>query len=377
MASRGVAAHGQNTLIVLVIALLALVTSGFGPPTLIESQTAFTPVPPSTLKLMNADRPPRISAKAAVIMDAGTGQVVFEKNSHQRRAMASTTKIMTALVTLEHAGLTDLVTAGPDVKVEPSIIGLDPGDKLTVEQLLYGLLLPSGNDAAIDLADYVGGSVPKFVAMMNAKAAQLGLKDTHYVTPHGLDADGHETSAYDLAVLTRVAMQNPEFEKIVSSKQYQIDGPVRWVFKSLNQLLGTYPGADGVKTGYTDNAGRCLVFSATRDGHRAIAVVLDSADIFGEAAALLNYFFANYGWETLGQAEEGVLGSYSRDGIVHHLVARMHPTVVLPRWQASYLRWTFSISEGAAANGGAEGVASYYLFGKKAADLPLFSQVNY
>ncbi len=366
------AARSARVALAVLVVLLGLMTSGFGPPTLIESQAAQTPASPYTLKLMGADRVPQLSAKAAVIMDGTTGEVVYGKNSHERRAQASTTKMMTALVTLEHARLTDVVTAGPDVKVEPSIIGLDPGDKLTVEQLLYGLLLPSGNDAAVDLAGYVGGSIPKFAAMMNAKAAQLGLKDTHFVTPHGLDADGHYSSAYDLAVIARTALQNPVFQWIVGTKEYRINGPIRWDFKNTNQLLGVYPGADGVKTGYTDNAGRCLVLSATRNGHRAIAVVLDSADTFGDAAALLDYFFANFTWETLS-ATDVPLGSYTEKDEVLPTVGKTKPNLVFPGWQKPYLRWFYSLSPATSAAGGSAGMVTYYLFGKKVAEIPLFS----
>lgn len=359
--------------IAVVALLVAMATSGFGPPTLTESQEALTPVSPSTLRQMRADRPPQVQAKAAVVMDAASGQVVYEKNARAQRAPASTTKMMTALVTLENARLADVVKAGPGVKVEPSIIGLDPGDQLTVEQLLYGLLLPSGNDAALALADHVGGSVPQFAAMMNAKAAQLGLKDTRFVNPHGLDADGHYSSAYDLAIIARAGMQNPVFERMVATKEYRVEGPIRWVFKNNNRLLDSYPGADGVKTGYTDNAGRCLTSSATRNGRRAIAVVLDSSDMYGDSAALLDYFFSNVDSETLAVGEVPLSG-YSRDGEVRQTVAKTQPTIVFPAWQRPYLRWFYSIIPGSSQGDGATGLATYYLFGKKVAEIQLYDE---
>ena len=361
----------------ILVAVLAAgcVSSGFGPAALVESERAASPVTARTLKGMQADVPPKITARAAVMMDESTGQVVYERNSHERRAQASTTKIMTALVTLENARLTDVVTAGPDVKVEPSVIGLDPGDRLTVEQLLYGLLLPSGNDAAVDLAEYVAGSIPRFATMMNAKAAELGLKDTHFVTPHGLDADGHYSSAYDLAVLARAAMQNPVFARIVATPEYRIEGPVRWYFKNNNRLLAVYPGADGIKTGYTDNAGHCLVFSATRGGHRGIVVVLDSEDSFADAAALMDYFFANFTWISLPPAG-GPLGSYDRNGAVRSSVARSRPSIVLPKWERDYLRWFFSLSPDAAASDGSIGHVTYSFLGRQVADVPLYPEGN-
>ncbi|MHB0868969.1 MAG: D-alanyl-D-alanine carboxypeptidase family protein [Chloroflexota bacterium] len=360
-------------LAVVCCVALSLPTTGFGPPTLVESESATTPASPATLRQMRADRPPELLATAAVVMDADTGQLVYEKNAHERRAPASTTKMMTALVTLENARLTDVVRAGADVKVEPSIIGLYPGDQLTVEQLLYGLLLPSGNDAAIALADHVGGSIPQFAAMMNDKAAQLGLRDTHFVNPHGLDADGHYSSAHDLAVIARAALQNPYFERIVATREYHVDGPIRWAFKNSNRLLDVYPGADGVKTGYTDNAGRCLVFSASRGGHRAISVVLDSGDQYGDSADLLTYFFSNFTRDTLSVAEVP-FSSYGREDEPRRAAGRRQPTIVYPAWQRPYLRWFFSWEPGSSGGEEAVGSATYYLFGKKVAEIPLYDE---
>lgn len=364
-----IVARPARLLVFIALIAASLVTSGYGPPTLAESDPATTPVSPSVLRQINADRVPGTVAKAAVVMDATTGQIVYDQSGSERRAPASTTKIMTALVTLENARLDEVVTAGPSVrKVEPSVIGLDPGDKLTVEQLLYGLLLPSGNDAAVALAEHVGGSIPKFVGMMNAKAAQLSLANTHFVNPHGLDEDGHYSSARDLAILARAAMKNPTFEKIVSTKEYRIPGPPLWVFKNSNRLLGLQPGADGVKTGYTDDAGRCLVYSATRDGHRVITVVLDSGAYLQDSAALADYFFANYGWETLDFS--GVpLGSVGDEP--RRTAARTLPTIVLPKWQRPYFRWFFAPSEVQSPEGAA-GTASYYYFGRKLGQVVLY-----
>lgn len=358
-------------LFALLVAIGGLATSGFGPATLTESDSASTPVSSTVLKQMRADRQPQVSAAAAVVMDADSGQVVFEKDSHAHRAPASTTKMTTALVTLENAHLTDIVTAGPNVKnVEPTIIGLDPGDTLTVEQLLYGLLLPSGNDAAVALAEHVGGTEAGFVTMMNAKVAQLGLKDTHYVTPHGLDSPGHYSSAYDLALTARAAFKNPIFEKIVATKEYRIEGPVKWYFKNGNRLLDTFSGADGVKTGYTDDAGACLVASATRNGHRAIAVVLNSQDTTGDSAALLDYFFSRYSWEPV-RAGNSQLSVYAQGDETRRLTIAPQPDMVVQNWQKPYLRWFFSVPAAPAQGDGSSGTVTYYLFGRKVAELEL------
>ncbi len=359
-------------LVLLALLLISSVaTTGFGPPTLIESESADTAVSSLTLKQMGADRPPQIVAKAAVVIDAATGAVIYEKNAHQRRAPASTTKMMTALVTLEKARLDEVVTASPNVKVEPSIIGLDPGDQLTVEQLLYGLLLPSGNDAAVALADHVGGSMSRFAALMNARAEQLGLKDTHFVNSHGLDVDGHYSSAYDLAIIARTALQNPVFGKIVATREYRIAAPIRWMFKNNNQLLGSYPGADGVKTGYTDNAGRCLVASATRSSKRVISVVLDSDAMWDDSTALLDYYFTNYDSVTLGEADNP-LGSYGQGDEPRRTIVKAPVRVTFPMWQRPYLRRFFSIPPSDSSRDGNAGTVTYYLFGRKVGGVELY-----
>lgn len=354
--------------------LASLSTVGFGPPTLIESEAAETPVSPRTLKMMNADRPPEVMAKAALLMDATTGKVLYAKNPHERRAQASTTKIMTALVTLEKGRLTDIVTAGPNVKtVEPVVIGLEPGDQLTVEQVLYGMLLVSGNDAAVALAEHIGGSIPEFAEMMNAKAAELGLKDTHFVNPHGLDEDGHYSSAYDLAILAKAALENPVFERIVATKEYRIEGPVRWVFKNSNRLLTDMSTADGVKTGYTDAAGRCLVSSATQNGRRVIAVVLFDDAMYEDSAALLKYVFDNYEWMTLDPSNSP-LGDYELGEETRQARAKKKATIVFPAWQKPYLRQFFSFTGAPSEKGEAAGSVTYFLFGKKVAELELFDE---
>ena len=362
-------------LAVAVIWLMALATTGFGPSALIESEQASAPVASSSLRLLAADQPPEVQSKALVVMDADSGEIVYGVNAHDRRAMASTTKIMTALVTLENAKLDEVVTAGPDVLVEPSVMGLDPGDKLTVEQLLYGLLLPSGNDAAIALADYVGGSVEGFVAMMNEKAETMGLKDTHFVTPNGLDAKGHFSSAYDLAILARTALQDPVFARIVRTQEYSVEWPVPWHLHNTNQLLGTYQGADGVKTGYTDNAGRCLVFSATRQGHRAISVVLDSTDMWGESRSLLDYFFANYTWVPL-RIPVLPLSDYEDHSERFAPGAGTRNELVAPKWERATLRWSLSASDGPYVDDGLLGVVTYYLLGDVAAEVDLYRRTN-
>lgn len=237
-------------------------------------------------------------AESAVIVDGESGALLYAKNGHTRLPQASTTKIMSAIVALENGRLTDRVTVDIDsnhlaATTESTVMGLMPGRNVSVETLLYGMMLESGNDAAIALAKHIAGSEARFVEMMNAKAKAMGLKDTQFKNPHGLDADGHYSSAYDLAIMARYGMQNPTFYSLASTRQWQGDGYNLW---NLNKLLPVYPGADGVKPGFTDAAGRCLVGSAVRDNRRVIVTVLNSPDTTGDSRALLDYAFDGFRW---------------------------------------------------------------------------------
>ena len=215
-------------------------------------------------------------AKAAVVLDAATGRVLFAKNANARLPMASTTKIMSTLLTLEQDGQDEWFTVDPDaIRVEGSSMGLRAGDRVTLSALAYGMMLPSGNDAANAAAVRIAGSKEAFARMMNERAAELGMEDSHFVTPSGLDDNAHYSSAYDMALLTREALSNPRFAEICSQKSAKVcfgNPPAdRWL-SNHNRLLKLYPDAAGVKTGFTDAAGRCLVSYAQRGGVRLIVV---------------------------------------------------------------------------------------------------------
>lgn len=237
-----------------------------------------------------------ISAMCAVVINADTGTVIYEKNAHTERAMASTTKIMTALLTAEAGDLDRKFTVDNyAIQVEGTSMGLRPNDIVTRRALLYGILLPSGNDAANAAAVSVSGSMSGFVDLMNEKAAELGLSHTHFANPSGLDADGHYTTAYDLALLTKTALQNPVFAEICccSSAQVEFGNPpyLRRLANS-NKMLWQYDGCYGVKTGFTDNARRCLVSAAERDGVRLICVTLNAPDDWDDHRKMLDYGFS-------------------------------------------------------------------------------------
>ena len=237
-------------------------------------------------------------AAAAAVIEARTGRVLYAQNADMQLPMASTTKVMTALLAIENCRLDETVTASEHAFGVPGTsIYLTEGESLTMEQMLYGLMLASGNDAAVAIAEHVGGSIDQFCALMNARAAELGCSGTHYATPHGLPAQNHYTTALDLCTIARQAMTYPFFRQVVSTQRATIpwqNHDYDRVLNNKNKLLSTYPGAIGVKTGYTKAAGRCLVFAAQRDGMEVIGAVLNCPDWFDQSAALLDQAFADY-----------------------------------------------------------------------------------
>lgn len=250
------------------------------------------------------------SAASAIVIDAQHGTVLLSHQAEMERPMASTTKVMTALLALEECDLTELVTAGHNAFGVPGTsIYLSEGEILTMEDMLYGLMLASGNDAAVAIAEHIDGSVAVFCERMTARARELGCEHTVFLTPHGLPQDGHYTTAHDLALIAREAMKNETFRQIVSTTRATIPWEGREydrILNNKNKLLTTYPGATGIKTGYTRAAGRCLVSSAQRDGMELICVVLNCADWFDESARLLDAAFTEYGWFTMLEAGETV-----------------------------------------------------------------------
>lgn len=242
--------------------------------------------------------PPSLSAQSALLMEAESSSIVYEKNANVRLPMASTTKIMTALVALDLAAPDTVIAVdGRAVGIEGSSIYLCEGEKLTLEELLYALMLESANDAAVAIAIGLCGSEDAFIDSMNRKATSLGLSNTHFSNPHGLDAEAHYTTAYELAVIARAALQNALFKTIVSTRKTTIphqntDG-VR-LLVNHNKMLRLYDGCIGIKTGYTQKSGRCLVSAAERDGVTMIAVTLNSPDDWNDHTKLLDLGFSNY-----------------------------------------------------------------------------------
>lgn len=245
------------------------------------------------------------SAKACVVMEAGSGRILYSKNPDERLPEASTTKIMTALVVAENADADTVVRVPEQAQgVEGSSVYLRAGEHLTVKELLYGLMLQSGNDCAVALALTVGGSIENFAAMMNDKAAALGCRNTNFVNPHGLPDDNHYTSAHDLAVISAAAMNNPLVKEIVSTKKINISNEgygYDRVIVNKNKILSSFEGANGVKTGYTKKAGRCFVGAAERNGMQLISVVLNCGPMFEESMSLMDEMFDKYEMKNLAE----------------------------------------------------------------------------
>ncbi|MCE5235534.1 MAG: D-alanyl-D-alanine carboxypeptidase family protein [Clostridiaceae bacterium] len=267
--------------------------------------------------------PDKVSTPHIVLMDADTGAILYQKNARDQAYPASTTKIMTAIVALENADLDDQVAVGNSVETKGSCMEIKPGEKFSLRDLMYGMMLKSGNDAARAIAEYVSGSQDSFVALMNEKAQSLGMTGTHFVKPNGLHKDDHYTTAYDMAILTQYAMKNPTFREIVKTGSYQVKPTNKhsagFLLENTNKLIYTaqdkesfeYRYATGVKTGDTPQAGRCLVAAATKNGINLILVLfgdlegkIDGDYRFENAAKFFDWGFANYA--TVTPAELGL-----------------------------------------------------------------------
>lgn len=319
-----------------------------------------------------------VSAASAVVIEAETGTVLFAKNPDERRAMASTTKIMTAILTIEAGDLDRRFTVDPyAIMIEGTSMGLREGDIVSRRDLLYGILLPSGNDAANAAAVSVAGSVSAFADRMNEKAEELGLSNTHFVTPSGLDADGHYTTARDLASLTAYAMKNALFREIVCCKSKQLEfgnPPFKRTLYNSNKMLSRYDGAIGVKTGFTDNARRCLVSAAKRDGVMLIAVTLNAGDDWNDHTKMLDFGFSQvsaYPIETGCSSTVSVAGTGKSIGVYANETTlslkpeqrqKLERRVLLPR-----------MVYGGVEQGDKLGSLEFFLEGKLVKSVPLYA----
>ncbi len=293
---------------------------------------------------------PTVTGETAVLMDPANGQLLYTKNPEQRIYPASTTKIITALIALESGRVGDMVTVPLEASlVEGSAIGLQEGELISLGDLIYGLMLNSGNDCAVAIACHLGGSVDGFVQLMNKKAAGIGAKNTHFNNPNGLPEPGHYSTARDMALIACCAMKNADFRDIVATKVQTIqrdDPEAQTYLYNSNKMLWNYDGAVGIKTGYTEEAGQCLVTDAVRDDRELISVVMKSegTNIWSDSAALLDYGFAEFKAVTLSGA-----GEYAADAPVKY--GRLDKAPVIA---AGTLRYNFPRESQAAVTREAE-----------------------
>ncbi|TDF99301.1 D-alanyl-D-alanine carboxypeptidase family protein [Paenibacillus piri] len=252
-------------------------------------------------------------AEAAALIDVRSGRVLYSRQGDKPMRVASLTKVMTAIVAIENGKLSSMVKVGKNAfRKEGSSIYLRLNEEMSLQHLLYGMMLRSGNDAATAIAEHVGGTLDGFVYMMNEKAKMIGMTHSSFKNPHGLDAEGHYSTANDMAMLTAYALRNPVFQEIVKTKVKKAPNPnERWDYNWLNKnkMLHIYEGADGVKTGYTKLAKRCLISSATRNGQQLAVVTLNDSDDWADHAKLLDYGFKNYPLETFIRKGDAVQGS--------------------------------------------------------------------
>jgi serine-type D-Ala-D-Ala carboxypeptidase (penicillin-binding protein 5/6) len=253
------------------------------------------------IKRLNATESPLLTAQSYLLIDQQSGEVLAAKNPDTQLFPASTTKMMTAILTLETRQLDEVVTVPDDLVLEGSVMMLVPGEHITVRSLLAGLLVHSSNDAAVVLAQTSSGGTNGFVREMNEKAKSLHMNNTHYENPSGLYVPNHVTTVRDLLILGRYSMQNPVFSMLVKQPKAQvksIDGKIVHSFESTNELLGKFEGIEGIKTGWTEEAGECFVAQATRGGHTLLSAVLRSTDRFGESKTLLTWGFESWRYDT-------------------------------------------------------------------------------
>lgn len=268
---------------------------------------------------------PEISAETAVLLDWNSGRFLFLKNAHLPRPMASTTKIMTAVVALERGKLDDRVIVSPEAaSTGGSSIWLEEGEEKTLEELLLGLMLRSGNDAAVAIAEHISGSVEKFAELMTERARELGALNTSFCNPHGLHHPEHYTTAYDLALISAHAMGIKEFRRIIATPSTVISWPGqpwdRYLYNQ-NKLFSLYGGAEGIKTGWTTPAGRCFVGAAARDGRRLISVVLNAPQMWEDTVALLDYGFNEFEYRCLLKEGQYLKSVAVKDGVTEKVEA--------------------------------------------------------
>ena len=329
---------------------------------------------------LTAMETPDVTARSAILLDQATGRILFSKNVHEQLPSASTTKIMTGILALESGRLQDKVTVSEYASlVEGSGVDLEAGEEKTLEELVYGLLLRSGNDAAVAIAEHLAGSVEKFAEKMTKRAHELGAVQTKFMNPHGLHHEEHYTTAYDLGLIAVHAMSLPEFREIIATREKKISWtgrPYDRVLRNQNKLLNMYEGADGIKTGWTTPAGRCFVGSVTRDGWRLVSVVLNAPQMWEDTTRLFDFGYSYYRWETVVEKGRPLKTATVDKGKTDRLSLLAGEDLGLPlkENEKEMLRFHFDIKEPLRApivNGEAVGTLHLYFGNQQVGHVPL------
>ena len=313
-----------------LLMILSCFCTAFGPPTLTDSDAPHKGLTLHQIRIMYETPAPDITADAALLVNTTTGRILYALHEHERRAPASLTKIVTALVALDRGRLDQAFRVRSEDLRVGSVARLEDDEKLTLQELLQIMLIPSDNAAAMTIARGLGGNVRTYVGWMNDLVSRWGLKDTHLANPHGLDNDDGYSTAYDEAIIARYAMSNPAFAEIVRSPKAAVGD--RLVL-STNELLGSYPGAVGVKTGTTDRAGECLASAVDRPAGQALAVVLGSGDRFHDSRLLLDYFYASYAELRIDVPATPQARYLDQDNTWHEIRLQQPLTMLIKPWQ--------------------------------------------
>ncbi|WP_100010755.1 D-alanyl-D-alanine carboxypeptidase family protein [Lentibacillus sediminis] len=318
---------------------------------------------------------PGVSANNAVLMEQETGRVLFEQAAHEKQLIASITKIMTAIIAIESGKMHELATTSENaVYTEGSSIYLEQGEKMTIEDLVYGLMLRSGNDAAVTISEHIGGSLDGFVHLMNQKASWLGMTNTHFENPHGLDADEHYSTAYDMAILMRYAMNNEKFREITGSSSYLSENR-SYSWQNKNKLVTQlYDHSTGGKTGFTRKSGRTLVSSAEKDDMKLVAVTLNASDDWRDHISMFEWGFENYDMTQL--AEKG-RKLYQLEGDENSRTGYLHNNLLFPlteEEQNQIEKESFLLEEAEAEKSYQVGKTVYYLNNGPLVSAPIYAE---
>lgn len=322
----------------ILLLLSGLVVTGFGPPAYIESRAAHAPLNQYLVRQIQPVELPVTRAQGVIAIDDATDLVLYAKHPDVPRPPASMTKIMTALRVLEDGDLDEVVTSTVDAEDLPgsSLMGLRRGEQLTLRQLLHGLLIPSGNDAALAIAIHLAGDSIEFAKAMNDHIERLGLENSNFVNPHGLDEPGHFSTPRDIVTMAREAMKYPVFAEIVRTREIEIQTVPPRRLVNTNELLIAMPEAIGIKTGTTDRAGKNLVSALERDGHRVYAVVMNTTDVVGDSQEIYKHVFAKYAWPTAAAPVSVIWQPFAAQ--IRNLLGPVERRVIVPAWQRQLVR---------------------------------------